>query len=856
MSLLIRLGIRDITRRFIHSALFVLGVALGVAMVIAIDIANGSSSRAFELSTISVTGRATHQIIGGPAGLPSDVYRSVRVDLGIHDSAPVVTEFVRVDGANQPLRLLGVDTFAEPPFRSYLSAVEVDSGEVTAFDAIAAFIARPGSVLISEALAQRLGVTSGGALTIRTGTRISEVQVVGILKPEDRVSVQALGDLILTDIATAQELLDQPGRITRIDLILPEQDAASLIASIERRLPEGAQLVAASESGDTLSQMTAAFELNLQALSLLALVVGVFLIYNTVTFNVVQRRPILGILRSLGTTRRQVFASILGESLTLGAVGTLAGVGLGVIFGRAAVGLVAQTVSNLYFSVDVQGITVESFTLIKGVAVGLFASVGAAVVPAYDATRTPPAGAMRRSDQELDMRRLTPIITAAAAAMIALGLVLLALPTQSIIVSFAALFCIVVGGAFFTPAVLIVTMRLVEPVLARLFGVVGRMAPRAVERSISRTGVAVAALTIAVSVIVGVSVMISSFRSTVADWLETTLGADIYISSPLLAANGSTVDVDPMAAQTVAQTPGVAEVSTSRATSVLSPDYPDMLPVNVQAVTSDIAPNRGYVWNAAPNGDVPTAMRGGAVIVSEPFAFRRGITPERRAITLATDHGPQTFTIAAVYYDYSTDQGQVLILREVYDQYWDDPYVSSIAAFITPDASLDAVIADIRARLDGYDLSVQANRELRAGVFEVFDNTFAITIALRLLATIVAFIGILSALLSLQLENTRQFGILRATGMTPGQLWRYTLLQTGLMGGVAGLLALPIGLALAMVLLFVINVRSFGWTMQFYLSPEEFALAFGVAVVAALLAGIYPAYRISRLQTAYALRSE
>lgn len=154
------------------------------------------------------------------------------------------------------------------------------------------------------------------------------------------------------------------------------------------------------------------------------------------------------------------------------------------------------------------------------------------------------------------------------------------------------------------------------------------------------------------------------------------------------------------------------------------------------------------------------------------------------------------------------------------------------------------------------DLLVQANRDLRAGVFVIFDNAFSITIALRLLATVVAFIGILSALLSLQLENTRQYGVLRANGMTPRQLWQFTFVQTGLMGLVAGLLALPIGLALAMVLLFVINVRSFGWTMDFYFIPEEFILAFFVALVAALLAGVYPAWRMSRLVTSQALRSE
>lgn len=856
MRVILRLGVRDISRRFLQSALFVIGVALGVAMVIAIDIANGSSSRAFELSTVSVTGQATHQIVGGPNGIPSEVYRAVRVELGLRESAPVVTETVRANDLGQPLRLLGVDPFAEPPFRTYLSEVEVDSGESTAFDAVTAFIAEPGSVLISQTLAVRLGAAAGDTITIRAGANTAQARIVGILQPADTVSSQALDDLILTDIASAQEILAAPGRLTRIDLILPEGRERQLVDAIQALLPQGIQVNSVSSSGDTLSQMTAAFELNLQALSLLALVVGVFLIYNTVTFNVVQRRPVLGILRSLGTTRRQIFASILGESLTLGAIGTLMGVGLGIIFGRAAVGLVAQTVSSLYFTVNVQGISVETFTLLKGVGVGVLASVGAAVLPAYGATRTPPAGTMRRSDQEDSARRMVPLITVGAGVFILLGLLLLALPTRSLFISFGALFCIVVGGAFLTPAALIVVMRASEPLLDRLFGVIGRMAPRAVERSLSRTAIAVAALTIAVSVIVGVSVMISSFRSTVADWLETTLGGDIFISSPLLTANASTVDVDPGAARIVAATPGVRDVSSSRVVSVGAPDYPELPAVNLQAVDYDIAPNRGYVWNIAPDGDVPAAMAAGAVMVSEPFAFRREISQERSQIALLTDRGLQTFPIAAVFYDYSTDQGQIVMLRAVYDRYWSDPYITSMAAFVDKDAELAAVVEDVRTRLTGFDLTAQANRDLRTGVFEVFDNTFAITIALRLLATVVAFIGILSALLSLQLENTRQYGLMRAVGMTQGQVWRFTLLQTGLMGTVAGALALPIGMALALVLLFVINVRSFGWTMQFYFAPEEFVQAFAVALVAALAAGLYPAYRIGRLLTARALRSE
>ncbi len=841
-----------------QSALFVIGVALGVAMMVAIDVANGSAQRAFSLSAQSVSGSATHQVVGGPGGLPSTLYEQVRVELGIRRSAPVVEEYVRaVEFDDQPMRLLGVDSFAEAPFRGYLNTVEVDSDNTgdDAFNTISRLITEENSALISAPLAEAYSVQNGDTITVRAGTRVVEITIIGLLEPYDEVSEQALYDLMLMDIASAQAVVGTPGMISRIDLILPEATADERIDDIQAILPPGARVGAVAESDDTLTQMTEAFELNLQALSLLALVVGVFLIYNTVTFSVVQRRPVIGILRSIGTTKRQIFMLVLGEAFVLGLLGTVLGLALGIIMGRGAVGLVAQTISNLYFTVNVQNISVETFTLVKGAVIGVFASVGAAVIPAYTATRTPPAGTMRRSDQEDAVQKLVPLLTLAAVVMSVVGVLLLQLPTESLIVSFTALFAIVVGGAFFTPLALIGTMRVSTPLTDRLFGVVGRMAPRAVTRSLSRTAIAVAALTVAVSVIVGVSVMIASFRSTVGTWLDTTLGSDIYVSPPLLTANRATVDVSAEVGEIVLETEGVADVSASRSVSVTAPDYPNLPPANLQAVDFDIAPDRRFVWNAAGE-DYFEALREGAVMVSEPFAFRRDITEDDNTITLLTDQGEQTFEIVAVFYDYSTDQGQVYMARDVYQQYYDDPFITSVGAFVADDADLDAVIARLRENLSGYDLNVQANRELRSGVFEVFDNTFAITVALRLLATVVAFIGILSALLALQLENTRQYAVMRANGMTPRQLWNYTLIQTGLMGTVAGALAMPIGLGLALVLLYVINVRSFGWTMDFYWVPGEFLQAFLVAVVAALVAGIYPAYRLTRLVTARALRSE
>ncbi len=402
---LLRLGLRHMSRRLMQSALFVLGVALGVGVVVAIDIANASASRAFLLSSESVTGKATHQIVGGPNGFDSNLYTRLRLELGIKRSAPVVSELVRIAGRDQAFRLLGVDPLAEPPFRSYLAGEDND----TDFDALNRMIAMPGAVVVSETLAERMNLSPEDHLEISVAGRFHNGQIVGILQAEDSSSQQALDDLIIVDIATAQEWVGSPGRLSRIDLILEVDE----IKPIQEVLPAGLALRDVNEDS-ALDQLIAAFEINLQAMSLLALVVGLFLIYNTVTFSVVQRRGVIGILRSLGTTRAQVFVVILSEALILGAIGTLLGLALGIIFGRGAVTLVSQTISDLYFAVNVRSISIDATTLLKGAAIGILASVAAAILPSFDATRTPPAGVMKRSDEEAQTRRLLPHITVAA----------------------------------------------------------------------------------------------------------------------------------------------------------------------------------------------------------------------------------------------------------------------------------------------------------------------------------------------------------------------------------------------------------------------------------------------------------
>jgi putative ABC transport system permease protein len=842
---LLRTGLRDLVRRPLHTGLMVLGVALGVAVVVAIDLANGAAKRGFARSSEAMVGRATHEVRGGPGGLPEDLYRRLRVENGLRPSAPVVEGLVvALDLDRRPLRVLGVDALAEAPFRSHL-------GERTLADpGFARFFTDEKAVLVGAELAEAHGLGPGSALRVQVGDRISALEVLGVVETPDPSARSALGGLLLLDVAAAQRLLRMEGRLSHVDLILSDDQA---VAAVRAALPPGTRLVRASEQADTVAQLTAAFELNLTALSLLALLVGTFLIYNTVTFSVVQRRTVFGILRALGALPMQLFALILVETAVAAAVGVALGLGLGYALGQSAVRLVTRTINDLYFVVSVTEAPLTAATTSKAVVLGLGAALLAAFGPAVEAARVEPVMALRSSTFEARARGLVKPLAAAGLATALLGGLTLSLAGVSLVLSFAGLFAVVLGLAMAAPAFTVTLMAALRPLAARLAGPIGRLATGTVAQAVSRTGLAAAALMVAVSVTIGVSVMIASFRATVAHWLDLTLQADLYVSAPSPGGPRAGPALGEDVPARVAAVSGVAEVETIRIVHVDSPEG------EVQLAVSDATRTRSaslYRFAEGRPDEVWRLVQDGAVLVSEPFAFRHKIPAHGGSVTLSTDHGPRTFPVAGIYYDYATERGTVLMRRNVYERHWDDRGRTSVAAYVTPGHDPAAVAEALRRALAGTALQVVENRALRRGALSVFDRTFAVTEALRLLAVVVAFIGVWSALLALQVERTRELGTLRALGLLPGQLFGLALLETGLIGLAAGLLSLLTGLLLAVILIQVINVRSFGWTMQLHLDPQVLAQALAVSVLAALLAAVYPARRQERMSVAAALRHE
>jgi putative ABC transport system permease protein len=845
------IGWRYLLRHAWQSALMVLGITLGVAVAVAVDLANASAARAFDYSTDSVAGRATHQIVAGPQGLDEALYVDLRrqgLATGSSPAAPIVTEYVySAQLGDRPFQLLGVDPFAEAPFRSYLwGEGEAPLAELTAL------LTRPGAVLLAADTAAYYGLAPGDALSLEVGGYPRRAFLAGLLNPADNLSRRALDGLILADIATAQELAGRGGRLDHIDLILPGGDGAAA-GAIRALLPAGVQIAAVDARTGTVEEMTAAFRLNLLALSLLALVVGLFLIYNTMTFSVIQRRSLFGTLRCLGVTRREIFAMVVSEALVVGVLGAALGLGLGIIMGRGAVQAVTQTISDLYFVVTVQEIEIAGSSLVKGALLGILATVLVAAPPAWEAASVPARVALSRSGLEVKARRAVAWVGAGSLVLAVVGASLLAIPTRSLTVSFAGTLAVVVAFAALTPLVTTLLMRMATRPLGRIWGALGRMAPRNVVTSISRTAVAMAALMVAVSVTIGVSLMISSFRTTVVTWLDQVLQGDIYVSAPSRTSTQATTPLDPVVLPLVQAWPGVERVDLLRTATVESPAGP----VSVFAVYNPNFGDRPFLSTDRSAKEIWAAMEEGAVVVSEPYANLAGLPRHGGTVTLYTAQGPREFPVAGIYYDYVTSGGTISLSLDAYRQLWGDQALTALAVRLTPGADADAVARELGDALAPVQrLFVRPNQALRDEALLIFDRTFAITGALQLLATVVAFIGVLSALLSLLLEKQREVGILRAVGLTARQLWGLVMLETGLMGAVAGLLAMPTGLALSLILIYIINRRSFGWTLQMQVDPAPFLTALAVAVVAALLAGIYPARKMSKMLTAEALRYE
>ena len=357
---------------------------------------------------------------------------------------------------------------------------------------------------------------------------------------------------------------------------------------------------------------------------------------------------------------------------------------------------------------------------------------------------------------------------------------------------------------------------------------------------------------IAIATVIGIGLMVNNFRLSVDRWLQQLLRAEMYVSLPSTSATASAHALDAGLAASILALPQVKAVSTVRRIKIESSrGRTDLAAYGLNEIAWE-----GFQFKQGDaDGIRPAFQQEDAVIVSEPYAWRHGLKQDD-VLELRTDYGNRSFLVLGIYKDYGSDQGVVSLSRRTYERHWRDDHYSGFGIYTLPGTDMEVLRRQVQQLAPERDLWLQDRNKILQSSLEVFDNTFVVTEILRVLAAIIAFIGVFSALMALQLERSQEHALLRAMGFLPGQVRRLIISETGLLGLVAGLLAVPVGCLITALLILVINRRSFGWTMELQFSADIVLQGIVLGLAAALFAGVYPAWKISRSEPAEALRKE
>lgn len=842
MSLLLRSHLRHLWRDRWQTLLAIFGIAIGVAVVLAVDLANAASREAMRLASQQLDGRATHAITGAGERLAESEYAKLRLRwrqgdprfADVRAMAPMVTAEVRVGrtpdpGPLWPVQLLGVDPIADAGMRA---AVPSPAG-----GGAARLIGEPGTVLLDGMSLRQLGVDPDVETTLwlHAAAGARPVKVIGSFSLGDRAMGQGL---MIADIATAQEVLDRVGWLSRIDLERAAgRTSSGLAVLLERLFPglviaplasstldlgEGLRMFSLAEQAADTRALAASFQLNLAALGLLALLVGLFLVHGALTHAVMRRARSFGRLRALGVQAAELYRMVLVEAAAMAFLGVLAGLLLGRWLAGGLLLLVAGTLENLYGQVAIVALAPDPLPLLKAACVGLAGTLLAAVPAASRASRVAPNG------------RSIPVEAGAGKRRAGWLLLLLSLGAASLHPSLGyaggllAVAALLLMAAVLTPIWIRAWLRLLARGLA-MAPLQVRLLFRDSERGLLRSGIAAAALVIAMATALGMGLMVESFRSSVDRWLEGRLAAPLHVqfAGERLALPDAVAELLPQLARGQ-----VFRVSWS--------DHVEGQPVRISRISG-----RGEVPDDLGLAMVAGGLTDRGIVISEPLARRLALSLGS-TLTLPVPGGERSLPVTGVFREYGAGPGSILLPEGNRV-----PALPGSAALELhgPRKDLDTVIRELAAVAEE-GTRIRHNADLLAMAGAVFDRTFRVTSVLQAIAGAVAAFGLFAALTALGLARRTQYGVLRTLGVGRLTPVIQNVGEALLLATAAVLLAMPLGVAVAIILIEVVNVRAFGWSLDWHFPPWLFLQALLVALLAGLLAVALPAWSLYRASVA------
>ncbi len=837
-----------------NNLLTVTGICLGVAVFVAIEITNKSTLGSFRKSMDSVAGNATIQIDGGEIGIPEEVILNLIDIPGVIRVAPVIHGYPLVGDYGEDIILVqGVDLLREYDIREY----KTENGGNLGLAGLTELI-EPDSIAICRSFAERKNLTVGDTLVLKYNQRENEMKIRMLLEKEGP-SLALGGNFAIMDIASAQEIFDKIGYLDRIDIVsAPDFPIDKLIKDIRSLVPPGLQVKRPDMRNRQIEHILSSFQINLKILSYIAILVGIFLIYNTLNLSVERRRQEIGIMRSIGASRLQIYGMILQEATILGLAGSALGIVLGLFLARRAISFVSRTVTAIYLLSSIDEITLTGSVVVMGMLIGLACTIISSLIPAKRASRIRPhivIGIYESDNEErpyISSWRL--LVISLTFFLGAISFSLLSLKKANPVPGYIAVLLILCGFTCLTPGFIRGFLCILKPLIERYLPIPGKFSIQNLLRSGSRVFAATAALMASLAMLISIAIMVESFRKTVYMWTIQTLKADLYITTAIRFARGTEDRLRNGVREIVKGVEGVAQTGPYRFICI---NYKDTK-IGLASNDFDVFLNRGNIWfkSGDPIELLKKTKAAEGVLISENLELKHGFKPGDK-ITLNTPVGIKSFLIHGIYYDYTNDLGVVLMDRELYKRVWKDDHISTMGVFLESNADADRVAQDIREELGTSDyLIVMRGQELRDKAMETFRQSFHIFFALEIIAIAIALLGITNSLMISIIHRQREIAVLRSLGALKKQIKQTIVIEAGLIGLIGNILGIFAGVAISLIMIFIITRQSFGWSIQYNPQISNLLISIGPVLITSIMAGYFPACKAAGIPLAKAIRYE
>jgi putative ABC transport system permease protein len=863
-SLLRTVSARRLIEHPIRTLLTIVGIALGVASFVSVQMILHTMTDSFSSMIDSISGKAKLQITGGETGVDDSIYDILqkkdangRLPVpGLRAALPTMQIVTKYQG--ERLMILAVDLLNDKEARDYKMT---GPGGVEITDPLE-FLNSKDSLMLNVEFAKKRNIALDSRIELLTAKGRKSFVVRGYLDAVGAATTYG-GAFALMDIYSAQIVFEKPGRFDTIDLVLePNAGPEQVKTGVEALLGGKFDVQRPAQRNEGVDSMLYDIRQGLTIMAMVVLLMGGFIVYNTVTTLVYQRMREIGILRMVGVTRSSIARLFVFEAGLLGLIGTTIGVFGGYWIGRVTILNYMSSVSNIFVPVNVNYAAFDWKMVLRGATIGLGVSLAGGLWPAIRATRITPLEVLHfkpsLSNLGTRYRIVSPIFRWVAVGALCGGYVLLALnwtALNHVAALQLAMLSLIVFGIALTPLFMRVFFRFLTRATARMKNPLARLAAENILRDLGRSAMTVAAFMVALAVMFEIYLFMNSMQTEIKTWMDEVLTADLLVTSSSSFATRSSV---PMSDDLTAQfkgVPGVADVVQLR--SMFNDyDHARILLVGVN-YAHRVNRSRFHFPEKYDEAAVQAFSRDEGVFISENLVARHPQLRGAKTIELSTPEGRAPLPILGVIVDYTFETGTLLINRGLFMKTFKDALVDTFQIYAQPGANIENLRHAIENLLGAeFNLYVLTNREFKHSILGAIDQLFALAVSLEILTLIISLIGIVNNLMANVIDHTREIGVLRSLGATRLQVATIYFMQSGLLGLSGALVGMFIGYGLGWIHMTRLSKMLTGWSMGMHFSLGLIAIVFFGSIAVSVVAGLFPARKAAGLPLREALKYE